>query len=75
MDDTVSGPVSHFRDGTGYQVIHGGARVLTRAPAFELVMSMAEQGNRQQNNRLVVTVVLLFLLALGFYVASFFVLV
>ena len=75
MDDTVSGPVSHFRDGTGYQVIHGGARVLTRAPAFELVMSMAEQGNRQQNKRVAITVVLLFMLAFGFFAASFFVLV
>ena len=38
------------------------------------VKDMAEQGNRQQSNRMVVTVVLLVLLALGFFAASFFVL-
>jgi hypothetical protein len=35
---------------------------------------MAEQGNRQQNNRVVVTVVLLFMLAFAFFAVSFFVL-
>jgi preprotein translocase subunit SecE len=33
---------------------------------------MAEQGNRQQSMRMVITVVLLVLLALGFFAASFF---
>jgi len=47
---------------------------LIRALAFDWVMTMAEQGNRQHNSRLVVTVVLLFLLAFGFFVATFFVL-
>ncbi|MCK5479729.1 MAG: hypothetical protein KAJ06_01235 [Gammaproteobacteria bacterium] len=45
---------------------------MIHAPAFDWVMSMAEQGNRQQSNRLVVTVVLLVLLALGFFTVSFF---
>ena len=45
---------------------------MTHAPAFDLVMSMAEQGNRQQSTRLVITVVALVLLALGFFTASFF---
>ena len=35
---------------------------------------MAEEGNRQQNKQVVVTAVLLFMLAFGFFVASFFVL-
>jgi hypothetical protein len=35
---------------------------------------MAEQGNRQLSTRMVITVVLLVLLALGFFTASFFVL-
>jgi hypothetical protein len=35
---------------------------------------MAEEGNRQQSTRMVITVVLLVLLALGFFTASFFVL-
>ena len=39
-----------------------------------LVNIMEEQGNRQQSTRIVVTIVLLVLLALGFFVASFFVL-
>jgi hypothetical protein len=37
------------------------------------VKIMAEQGNRQQSARMVITVVLLVLLALGFFAASFFV--
>jgi len=37
-----------------------------------LVKYMTEQGNRQQSTRMVITVVLLVLLALGFFVASFF---
>jgi len=35
---------------------------------------MAEQGNRQQNSRVVITVVLLFMLAFTFFAASIFVL-
>jgi hypothetical protein len=35
---------------------------------------MAEQGSRQHSTRLAVTVILLVMLALGFFVASFFVL-
>jgi hypothetical protein len=35
--------------------------------------SMAQQDNRQHSGRLAVTVVLLVLMALGFFVASFFV--
>jgi uncharacterized Rmd1/YagE family protein len=34
---------------------------------------MAEQGNRQHSSRLTVTVILLVLLALGFFIASFFI--
>jgi flagellar basal body-associated protein FliL len=33
---------------------------------------MAEQGNRQHSIRMIITVVLLVLLALGFFAASFF---
>jgi hypothetical protein len=33
---------------------------------------MAQQGNRQHSGRLAITVILLVLLALGFFVASFF---
>ena len=36
--------------------------------------SMAQQDNRKKSGRLAVTVILLVLLALGFFVASFFVL-
>jgi hypothetical protein len=35
---------------------------------------MTEQGSKQRSSRLAVTVILLVLLALGFFVASFFVL-
>jgi len=37
-----------------------------------LVKKMAEQGNKRQSTRMVITVVLLVLLALGFFAASFF---
>ena len=40
---------------------------------YELA-DMAEQGNRQQSVRMTVTIVLLVLLALGFFAASFFML-
>ena len=33
---------------------------------------MAQQGNTQQSSRMVVTVIVLVLVALGFFVASFF---
>ena len=46
-----------------------------RAPLHEVADSMAQQGNRQQSTRMTVTIVLLVLLALGFFAASFFVLV
>jgi hypothetical protein len=36
--------------------------------------SMAQQDNRQHTGRMVITVILLVLVALGFFVASFFVL-
>ena len=39
-----------------------------------LVNIMQEQGNRPRSTRMVVTVVLLVLLTLGFFAASFFVL-
>jgi hypothetical protein len=41
---------------------------------FLLVSTMTEQGSKQHSSRLAVTVILLVLLALGFFVASFFVL-
>jgi hypothetical protein len=46
--------------------------VSARAAGFLLVMQMTEQGNRQQSVRMVITVVVLVLLALGFFAASFF---
>ena len=74
MDSTVTGAVPHFRDSTGSQVIQNrhGPRWPVRNSGLNL-MAKQDQTTTQRANRKTLTIAVLVLVALAFYVASFFV--
>jgi len=73
MDGAFTGAVPHLRDGTGSQVIRLCTGQLARARIRVDEMAKQNHTTTQRSTRKTLTIAVLVLVALGFYVASFFV--
>jgi len=73
MDCSVTGPVSHLRDGTGSQVRpgrHGRQRPCGPEPDEQ---NMTQEELKRRATRKTLTIVVLVLVVLAIYIGSFFV--